>query len=132
MVRLFCNFPLLSIAVRFVRARARLLVGREKEHTETPDETNVFKSGPLTKTSIHTVFRGRLRRCNQTKRNLPLAFRAANKLEGKWKVSPCLVAPPHAAAGYSTKSGICWRTTFEDICAVRKNDVPKSLFSSKK
>ena len=74
MVRLFCNFPLLSIAVRFVRARARLLVGREKEHTETPDETNVFKSGPLTKTSIHTVFRGRLRRRDQTKRNLSLAF----------------------------------------------------------
>jgi len=57
--------------------------------------TNVFKSGPLTKTTIYSVFRGRLRRRNQTKRNLPLAFqfvcgppspRAANKLEGKWKV----------------------------------------------
>jgi len=32
---------------------------------------------------------------------------AANKLEGKWKVSLCLVAPPQAAAGYSTNSSIC-------------------------
>ena len=40
--------------------------------------------------------------------HLPLAFQfvcgpvgggAANKLEGKWKVSLCLVAPPQAAAG---------------------------------
>ena len=61
--------------------------------------------------------------------HLPLAFQfvcgpggggAANKLEGKWKVSLCLVAPPQAAAGYSTNSSFCWRTTFEDICAVRK------------
>ena len=45
---------------------------------------------------------------------------AANKSEGKWKVSFCLVAPPQAAAGYGTNSGFCRRTTFEDICAVRK------------
>ena len=60
-----------------------------------PNGTNVFKSGPLTKTTIYTVCRVRLRRRNQTKRNLPLAFQfvcgppspgAANKLEGKWKV----------------------------------------------
>jgi len=50
--------------------------------------------------------------------HLPLG--AANKLEGKWKVSLYLVAPPQAAAGYSTTSSFCWRTTFEDICAVRK------------
>ena len=57
--------------------------------------------------------------------HLPLAFQfvcgpggggAANKLEGKWKVSLCLVAPPQADAGYSTNSSFCWRTTFEDIC----------------
>ena len=61
--------------------------------------------------------------------HLPLAFQfvcgpggggAANKLEGKWKVSLCLFAPPQAAAGYGTNSGFCRRTTFEDICAVRK------------
>ena len=61
--------------------------------------------------------------------HLPLAFQfvcgpggggAANKLEGKWKVSLCLVAPPLAAAVYSANSSFCWRTTFEDICAVRK------------
>ena len=34
--------------------------------------------------------------------------------------SLCLVAPPQAAAGYGTNSGFCRRTTFEDICAVRK------------
>ena len=34
----------------------------------------VLKSGPPTKTTICTVSRGRLRRCNQTKRNLQLAF----------------------------------------------------------
>ena len=60
---------------------------------------------------------------------LPLAFQfvcgpggggeLANKLEDMWKVSLCLVAPPQAAAGYSTNSSSCWRTTFEDICAVR-------------
>jgi len=44
---------------------------------------------------------------------------AANKLEGKWKVSLCLVAPPQAAAEYGINSSFCWRTTFEDICAVR-------------
>ena len=40
--------------------------------------------------------------------------------EGKWKVSLCLVAPPEATAEYSTTSSFCWRTTLEDICAVRK------------
>ena len=48
--------------------------------------------------------------------HLPLAFQfvcgpggggAANKLEGKWKLSLCLVAPPQAAAGYSTNSSFC-------------------------
>ena len=39
-----------------------------------PNGTNVFKSGPPAKTTICTVSRGRLRRRNQTKRNLPLAF----------------------------------------------------------
>ena len=57
--------------------------------------TNVLKSGLPTKTTICTVPPGDLRRRNQTKRNLSLAFqfvcvppspRAANKLEGKWKV----------------------------------------------
>ena len=43
---------------------------------------------------------------------------AANKLEGKWKVSLCLVAPSQAAAVYNTNSSICRRATFEDICAV--------------
>ena len=60
--------------------------------------------------------------------HLPLAFQfvcgpggggAANTLEDKWKVSLYLVAPPQAAAGYSTTSSFCCRTTFEDICAVR-------------
>ena len=69
--------------------------------------------------------------------HLPLAFQfvcgpggggAANKVEGKWKVSLCLVAPPQAAAGYSINSRFCWRTTFEDICAVRKEDRPKMPF----
>ena len=63
--------------------------------------------------------------------HLPLAFqfvcgppspRAANKLEGKWKVSLCLVAPPQAAAEYDINSSICWRTTFEDICQPLGND----------
>ena len=70
--------------------------------------------------SVFMVFRGP---------HLPLAFQfvcgpggggAANKLEGKRKVSLCLVAPPLAAAEYSANSSFCWRTTFEDICAVRK------------
>jgi len=61
--------------------------------------------------------------------HLPLAFQffcgpgrrwGAKKLEGKWKVFHCLVAPPQAAPGYGANSSICWRTTFEDICAVRK------------
>ena len=65
--------------------------------------------------------------------HLPLAFQfvlrpggaggAANKLEGKWKVSLCFVALPHAGAGCSTNSSFCWKTTFEDICAVRKVEV---------
>jgi len=61
--------------------------------------------------------------------HLPICLRpggrggAANKLEGKWKVSLYLVAPPQAAAGYSTKSSICWRTTFEDICVVRNSAI---------
>ena len=57
--------------------------------------TNISKRGPPTNTTICTVSRGRLRRCNQTKENLPIALQfvcvpggggAANKLEGKWKV----------------------------------------------
>ena len=48
--------------------------------------------------------------------HLPLAFQfvcgpggggAANKLEGKWKVSFCLVAPPQAAAEYGINSSFC-------------------------
>ena len=48
--------------------------------------------------------------------HLPLAFQfvcgpggggAANKLEGKWKVSLCLVAPPQAAAEYGINSSFC-------------------------
>ena len=55
--------------------------------------------------------------------HLPLAFHfvcgpggggAANKMEGKRKVSLYLVAPPQAAAVYSTNSSICWRTTFRN------------------
>ena len=57
--------------------------------------------------------------------HLPLAFQfvcgpggggAANKLEGKRKVSLYLVAPPQAAAGYCTNSSICWRTPFRNLC----------------
>ena len=31
----------------------------------------------------------------------------ANKLEGKWKVSLCLVAPPQVAAEYGINSSFC-------------------------
>ena len=45
----------------------------------------------------------------------------ANKLEGKWKVCFCLVALPQGAAGFSTNSSFCWRTTFRNNCAVWKS-----------
>ena len=57
--------------------------------------------------SVFTVFCGP---------HLPLAFQfvcgpggggAANKLEGKWKVSFCLVAPPQADAEYGINSSFC-------------------------
>ena len=94
-----------------------------------PNGTNVFKSGPLTKTTIFTVFRGRLRRRNQTKGNLPLAFQfvcspgrggAANKLKGKWKVRStknhqnrrlCRMSWLGEAVG-GWKSRLEWESTF--------------------
>ena len=56
-----------------------------------PNGTNVFKSGPLTKTTIYTVFRGRLRRRNQTKRNLPLAFQFVWGPQKTMKIDICAV-----------------------------------------
>ena len=49
--------------------------------------------------------------------------RAALKLEGKWKVSLCLVLPPQAAAGCSTSGNFCWRATFRNNCAIWKKAV---------
>ena len=58
---------------------------------------------------------------------LPLAFQfvcgpegggVTNKLEGKWKVFLCLVAPRQAAAGYSTNRSFCRRAKmFRNTCA---------------
>ena len=50
--------------------------------------------------------------------HLPLAFQFVCGPGGGGNVSLCSVAPPQPAAGYSTNSSFCWRTTFEDICAV--------------
>ena len=49
-------------------------------------------------------------RCDEGRRERenPPSPRTANKLEGKWKVSLCLVAPPQAAAGNSTNSSFRW------------------------
>ena len=44
---------------------------------------------------------------------------AAKKNEGKLKVSLYLVAPPSAAAVYSTNSSFCWRSTFRNKFALR-------------
>ena len=54
------------------------------------------------------------------------SLRAANNLEGKWKVSICVVASPQAAAGYGTNNSFCWRTTFRNNCAFRMEN--KTLF----
>ena len=59
---------------------------RASFYAATPAEAGISKSGLPTKTTILTVSRDRPRRRNQTKRNLPLASRTANKLKGKWKL----------------------------------------------
>ena len=41
---------------------------------------------------------------------------AANKMEGKLKVSLYLVAPPQAAARYRTNGSFCWSTTLRNKC----------------
>ena len=61
----FCG-PRLPLAFQFVCGT--------KADRGIPNGTNVLKSGPTAKTTIFTVFRGGLRRRNQTKGNLPHAF----------------------------------------------------------